>query len=166
VVGPSAQHLCCTVQYGRVMDPVAAGSSTYTVVTEPCGSCRSGSYGVSVRLNAGERASGVWVVWRYGSSLDLRSSGWRRGWDSNPRYGVNRTLAFQASAFDRSATSPETSQRVRARSVAQSLADFQPMSTPMTAQRAAAETGKLAQSASVPPRRPAVNPVRPGREQR
>ena len=31
---------------------------------------------------------------------------WRRGCDSNPRYGVTRTLAFQASAVDHSATSP------------------------------------------------------------
>src|SRR5690606_3140899 len=31
---------------------------------------------------------------------------WRRGWDSNPRYRVNGTLAFQASPFDRSGTSP------------------------------------------------------------
>ena len=30
----------------------------------------------------------------------------RRGWDSNPRYGVNRIHGFQPCAFDHSATSP------------------------------------------------------------
>ncbi len=32
--------------------------------------------------------------------------GWRRGRDSNPRYPFRGTLAFQASPFDRSGTSP------------------------------------------------------------
>ena len=33
---------------------------------------------------------------------------WRRGRDSNPRYGLTRTLTFQASPFDHSGTSPIT----------------------------------------------------------
>ena len=33
---------------------------------------------------------------------------WRRGRDSNPRYGLSRTLTFQASPFDHSGTSPKT----------------------------------------------------------
>src|SRR5882672_3443606 len=31
---------------------------------------------------------------------------WRKGWDSNPRYGKNRTPDFESGAFDRSATFP------------------------------------------------------------
>src|SRR6056297_2612596 len=37
---------------------------------------------------------------------------WRRGRDSNPRYGLNRTLTFQASPFDHSGTSPKLLQIV------------------------------------------------------
>jgi|SoiMethySBSTD1v2_1073268.scaffolds.fasta_scaffold833508_2 hypothetical protein len=33
-------------------------------------------------------------------------SSWRRGRDSNPRYGVNRTHDFQSCTFNRSVTSP------------------------------------------------------------
>src|SRR4030042_1905514 len=40
-----------------------------------------------------------------GSSPDERSI-WRRGWDSNPRYALRRTHAFQACSFSHSDTSP------------------------------------------------------------
>src|SRR5581483_2177888 len=33
---------------------------------------------------------------------------WRRGRDSNPRYGVNRTHDFQSCTFNRSVTSPDS----------------------------------------------------------
>ena len=42
------------------------------------------------------------------TGLELRGE-WRRGRDSNPRYGVNRTHDFQSCTFNRSVTSPQHS---------------------------------------------------------
>ena len=41
-----------------------------------------------------------------GSYLKENGKSWRRGRDSNPRYGVNRTHDFQSCTFNRSVTSP------------------------------------------------------------
>ena len=46
-------------------------------------------------------------------SAQPKSKLWRRGRDSNPRYGVNRTHDFQSCTFNRSVTSPSRSPRPR-----------------------------------------------------
>ena len=62
--------------------------------------------GFQYHKNTGLRTSKNHLPFKLLGILTDRKNIWRRRRDSNPRYGINRTHAFQACTFDRSVTSP------------------------------------------------------------